>query len=186
LNRIAPLLAIVLAACPSPARNGASQPDDRAEDRGNQTMSDRDRYSWGEPACGGIAVGVGVETKRVVAGKPFAVSLAFANRSAEEKDLVLFYDLDGKYRSRLVATHAKSGKESVRGALGTKIPTTSGYKIQIKLAPGEIHERAADPVTFAGEPDLLGPASLRFHYGGNEGMPCEVVSTPVELEIVAE
>src|SRR5678815_4103940 len=137
------LSGLLVAACAAPERPQESAHVERSVSR-EDTM--KDRYQWGEPACGGIAIGLSVERSRIGISEAIHYQMAFANRSNEQRTIVLFYDLEGTYRTRLITKH-QSGKAIPTGAVKPAVPTTSGVKIEVALAPGEIHERPGAPLT---------------------------------------
>ncbi len=139
-----------------------------------------ERYAWGQVVCDGIALGLRVEGQKVPPGGPISYWLAVANRSTQEKKIVLFYTLDDRYRTRLTITPSDPTLATFEPAVEAP-GVSSPYRIAVTLAAGEVHEREGIPARL--KPALRGKLKLQFEYGGNKAMPCGVKSGIVFIEI---
>jgi hypothetical protein len=133
-------------------------------------VASSDEPAWGVADPEGFALGL-----RVAAGGDYTV--AFANRSDQPRQLVVFATLDGKIRTRLVARQGEAVE--ARPAILPARPVTANIRIVVELAPGQVVERPGAPMQFS----LRGDAVLQAVLGGVPGHPAELWSGEVHITL---
>ena len=136
-----------------------------------------DGYAMGSEACDGLSIGLKPKSTRLKAGGKLEYALAIANRGSEARQLVLFNDTEGTFRTRLVIE--ASGKQpAVVGLVVPPAPTQGGFKIAIDVPPGQAHFSDGVVTLPAG---YKGQLTLIPVLGGTSAMTCEVRGKPVKV-----
>lgn len=123
-----------------------------------QTAVAPEAVHWGEPSCGGLALGIALESN--LPGRAIRYQLALSNRSTSPRRLTVFATLPGLYRLRAIGL--QGDKKASAPALYGGLLVSSDFTITETLGPGEVIVRRADPAEFRGRLSGQGTLHLVF------------------------